>query len=115
MTVRALTVVAAGDAEPMARERGQATIETVAVLPLVLVALLAAAQGLTAAWAAVEAADAARAGARAALVGGDAEAHGAGGAAGHAAKRRPDRRGRRWPGARAGRRTTGLGRDPRDR
>jgi pilus assembly protein CpaE len=55
----------------MARERGQATIETVAVLPLVLGALLAAAQGLTAAWAAVEAADAARAGARAALVGGD--------------------------------------------
>jgi pilus assembly protein CpaE len=57
----------------MARERGQATIETVAVLPLVLVALLAAAQGLTAAWAAVEAADAARAGARAVLVGGDPE------------------------------------------
>ena len=57
----------------MAREHGQATIETLAVLPLVLVALLAAAQGLTAAWAAVEAADAARAGARAALVGGDVE------------------------------------------
>ena len=56
----------------MARERGQAAIETVAVLPLLLVALLAAAQGLTAAWAAVEAADAARAGARAAVVGGDA-------------------------------------------
>ena len=56
----------------MARERGQATVEVVAVLPLVLLALLAAAQGLTAAWAAVEAADAARAGARAALLGGDA-------------------------------------------
>ncbi len=56
----------------MARERGQATVEVVAVLPLVLLALLAAAQGLIAAWAAVEAADAARAGARAALLGGDA-------------------------------------------
>ena len=56
----------------MARERGQATVEVVAVLPLVLLALLAAGQGLIAAWAAVEAADAARAGARAALLGGDA-------------------------------------------
>ena len=56
----------------MARERGQATIETVVLLPLVLACLLAAAQGVTAAWAAVEAADAARAAARAALVGGDA-------------------------------------------
>ena len=56
----------------MARERGQATIETVVLLPLVLVSLLAAAQGVTAAWASVEAADAARAAVRAALVGGDA-------------------------------------------
>ena len=56
----------------MARERGQATIETVVLLPLVLLSLLAAAQGVTAAWASVEAADAARAAARAALVGGDA-------------------------------------------
>ena len=42
------------------------------LLPLVLASLLAAAQGVTAAWASVEAADAARAAARAALVGGDA-------------------------------------------
>jgi hypothetical protein len=56
----------------VARERGQATIETVVLLPLVLACLLAAAQGVTAAWASVEAADAARAAARAALVGGDA-------------------------------------------
>ena len=42
------------------------------LLPLVLACLLAAAQGVTAAWASVEAADAARAAARAALVGGDA-------------------------------------------
>ncbi len=56
----------------MASERGQATIETVVLLPLVLACLLAAAQGVTAAWASVEAADAARAAVRAALVGGDA-------------------------------------------
>jgi hypothetical protein len=53
-------------------QRGQATIETVVLLPLVLGCLLAAAQGVTAAWASVEAAEAARAAARAALLGGDA-------------------------------------------
>ena len=56
-----------------AGERGQAAVELVAVLPLLLGALLLVAQAAVAGYALWSAGDAARAGARAAHVGGDAE------------------------------------------
>jgi hypothetical protein len=55
-------------------ERGQASVELVAVLPALLVSVLIAAHALSAGWALWSAASAARAGARAGLVGGDARA-----------------------------------------
>jgi hypothetical protein len=54
-------------------ERGQAAAELVAVVPLLLVVLLAVAQLSVAGYALWSAAEAARAGARAAHVGGDAD------------------------------------------
>ncbi len=57
----------------MRRATGQATIEVVLILPLVLAVLVAAGEGLLVAWSAVEATDAARVGARAGLIGADAE------------------------------------------
>ncbi len=54
-------------------ERGQASAELVAVVPLVVLAVVAAAQLTAAGWALWSAAGAARAGARAAHVGGDPE------------------------------------------
>jgi hypothetical protein len=53
-------------------QRGQAAVELVAILPLLAAALLAVAQLAVAGYALWAAADAARAGARAAHVGGDA-------------------------------------------
>lgn len=58
---------------PAARERGQASVELVAVVPLLLLVALAFAQLLVVGYALWSAGDAARAGARAALVGGDPE------------------------------------------
>jgi hypothetical protein len=55
------------------RERGQASVELVAVLPLLVACALIAAQALPAGWALWSAGNAARAGARAEHVGGDAE------------------------------------------
>jgi hypothetical protein len=55
----------------MGSERAQATVEALCLVPLLVAVALAGAQGVLAAWAAVEAADAARAGARAALIGAD--------------------------------------------
>lgn len=55
-------------------ERGQSSAELVAVIPLILVALLAVAQVVVAGWALWSAGSAARAGARAAHVGGDPRA-----------------------------------------
>ena len=49
--------------------RGQASVETVLLLPLLALIALAAWQGLVAAWALVSVQDAAHAGARAAMVG----------------------------------------------
>ena len=57
----------------MRSERGQASAELVAVLPLLVIAVVAAAQLAAAGWALWSAGNAARAGARAAHVGGDAE------------------------------------------
>jgi hypothetical protein len=51
------------------RERGQATIETVALVPALLVLTVAVWQAVMAGWALVSAEDAARAAARAALAG----------------------------------------------
>lgn len=59
--------------EPGDSERGQAAVELVAVLPLLLAVVLAVAQLALAGYGLWSAADAARAGARAAHVGGDAE------------------------------------------
>jgi hypothetical protein len=56
------------------RERGTASVELIAVVPFLLLAVLVAAQIALAGQALWSAAVAARAGARAALVGGDAEA-----------------------------------------
>jgi hypothetical protein len=56
------------------REGGTASVETVAVVPILLLAVLAAAQLGAAGYAAWSAGIAARAGARAALVGGEPEA-----------------------------------------
>ena len=55
-------------------ERGHASVELVAVLPALVVCVLIAAHALTAGWALWTAANAARAGARAELVGGDGKA-----------------------------------------
>ena len=55
-------------------ERGQASVELVAILPALVVCVLIAAYGLAAGWALWSAGNAARAGARAQQVGGDAEA-----------------------------------------
>lgn len=55
----------------MRSQRAQASIEALVLLPLLAALFLAAAQGVLAAWAAVDATDAARAGARAALIGAD--------------------------------------------
>ena len=57
----------------MERERGQASVELVAVLPLLVACALIAAQALPAGWALWSAGNAARAGARAEHVGGDGE------------------------------------------
>lgn len=54
-------------------ERGQAAAELVAVVPILLIVLLAVTQLAVAGYALWSAGDAARAGARAELVGGDAE------------------------------------------
>jgi hypothetical protein len=59
---------------PARDERGQAAAELVAVVPILLVVVLAVAQLAIAGYALWTAGDAARAGARAALVGGDADA-----------------------------------------
>ncbi|HEY1853913.1 MAG TPA: hypothetical protein VGG40_04935 [Solirubrobacterales bacterium] len=56
------------------RERGQASVELIAVVPFLLLALLVAAQVAIAGYALWSASVAARAGARAQLVGGDAGA-----------------------------------------
>jgi hypothetical protein len=56
------------------RDGGQASVELVAILPALIVSVLVAAQVVAAGWALWTAANAARAGARAAAVGGDAEA-----------------------------------------
>jgi hypothetical protein len=58
----------------LAGERGQASAELVAVIPALLLAVLVAAQLGLVGWALWSAGSAARAGARAAHVGGDAEA-----------------------------------------
>jgi hypothetical protein len=58
----------------LAGERGQASAELVAVIPALLLAVLAAAQLGLVGWALWSAGSAARAGARAAHVGGDAQA-----------------------------------------
>jgi len=55
------------------RQSGQAAVELVAVTPLLLIVVLALAQAAIAGYALWAAGDAARAGARAAHVGGDAE------------------------------------------
>jgi hypothetical protein len=55
------------------RQSGQASAELVAVLPVLLIAALVAAQVIAAGWSLWSAATAARAGARAAAVGADAE------------------------------------------
>jgi len=57
----------------VSRERGQASAELVAIVPLLIVAALALAQGLVAGWALLSAGEAARSAARIAHVGGDAE------------------------------------------
>jgi hypothetical protein len=57
----------------MRSERGQASAELVAVVPLLVLVVAAAAQLAAAGWALWSAGNAARAGARAAHVGGDAE------------------------------------------
>lgn len=59
---------------PNSAERAQATVELVAVVPLIVLAALVAAQLVAVGWTAMTAAEAARAGARASHVGGDAEA-----------------------------------------
>jgi hypothetical protein len=59
--------------EAGASQRGQAAVELVAVVPVLLAVLLAVAQLAVAGYALWAAAEAARAGARAAHVGGDAE------------------------------------------
>jgi hypothetical protein len=56
-----------------AREPGQASVELLAVLPALVVCVVIAASALPAGWALWNAANAARAGARADHVGGDAE------------------------------------------
>jgi hypothetical protein len=53
----------------MGGTRGQASVETVVLLPVLALIALAAWQGLVAAWALVSVEDAAHAGARAAMVG----------------------------------------------
>jgi len=58
---------------PTARQRGQAAVELVAATPVLIVALLLVAQLAVAGHALWSAGDAARAGARAVLVGGDVE------------------------------------------
>jgi hypothetical protein len=58
----------------MARERGQASVELVAILPALVVCVLIAGHAVAAGWALWSAAGAARAGARAEHVGGDGEA-----------------------------------------
>jgi hypothetical protein len=55
------------------RERGQASAELVAVVPLLVLAVVAAAQFMVAGWALWAAGNAARAGARVSHVGGDGE------------------------------------------
>jgi hypothetical protein len=57
----------------IAAERAQASAELVAVVPLALIAALALGQAVVAGWALVSAGEAARAGARTAHVGGEAE------------------------------------------
>lgn len=57
----------------MGAERGQASVELVAILPLLVACALIGAQALSAGWALWSAGNAARAGARAEHVGGDAE------------------------------------------
>jgi hypothetical protein len=56
------------------REAGQASVELVAILPALVVSVLIVGHALAAGWALWSAADAARAGARAELVGGNGEA-----------------------------------------
>jgi pilus assembly protein CpaE len=58
----------------MARERGQASVELVAILPALVLCVLIAGHAVAAGWALWSAAGAARAGARAEHVGGDGEA-----------------------------------------
>jgi hypothetical protein len=53
----------------MRQTRGQASVETVVLLPVLALVVVAAWQGLVAAWALVSVQDAAGAGARAAMVG----------------------------------------------
>jgi Flp pilus assembly protein TadG len=52
--------------------RGQATVELIAVLPVLVIALLATVEGVLGAWAALAATDAATIGVRAGAIGGDA-------------------------------------------
>ncbi len=59
--------------ERSASERGQASAELVAIVPLLLVSAVALAQALVACWALLSAGEAARSAARIAHVGGDAE------------------------------------------
>ena len=70
------------------RQRGQASIETVALLPILLLAALACWQALLAGWTSVSAAHAARAAAHAEMVGAAAAARGVGGSPGIDAPRR---------------------------
>lgn len=57
-----------------ATERGQASAELIAIVPLLIVGALALGQALVACWALLSAGEAARSAARIAHVGGDAEA-----------------------------------------
>lgn len=62
-----------GASRPSGASGGQASVELVAIIPALLACALIAAQLAAAGWAAWSAATAARSGARAALVGADAE------------------------------------------
>jgi hypothetical protein len=66
--------VCSGGRQARQREGGQASVELVAVLPVLAVCVLVAAQAVAAGWTLWTAGNAARAGARAEHVGGDGEA-----------------------------------------
>jgi hypothetical protein len=65
--------MASGYREPAAGRLGQASVELLAVIPALIACAVIAAHGIVAGWALWSAGNAARAGARAELVGGDGE------------------------------------------